>query len=82
MFKLTWKVNGRTVPANGIANALSTAIKAEADRKIEATVRQVRCPVHGSAPHSIRFVRLTGDKVSVRYQTCCDVLTQAVERLL
>ena len=72
MIKLQWKVNGRNVPANRIADELGKAVRAKA-----GDIARIRCPVHGSSPHNIR-VSGSGDRLRFQYETCCDRLQDAV----
>jgi len=77
MIKLQWKVNGRTVPANRIADELGKAIRAKASDAARANIARVRCPVHGATPYNIR-VSGSGDHLRFQYETCCDRLKDAV----
>ena len=54
MVKLEWKVNGRTVPSNRIADELSKSIRRAATDKVKTAIAAVRCPVNGSAASNIR----------------------------
>lgn len=77
MIKSTWKFNGRTVPANRIADELGRAIRAKAGDAATDAVARVRCPVHGTGPRNIR-VSGTGGRFRFQYDCCCDRLQQAV----
>lgn len=77
MIKLQWKVNGRTVPANRIADELGKAVRAKAGDAARAGIARVRCPIHGSSPHNIR-VSESGDRLRFQYESCCDRLQDAV----
>lgn len=77
MITLQWKVNGRNVPANRIADELGKAVRAKAGDVACASIARIRCPVHGSSPHNIR-VSGSGDRLRFQYETCCDRLRDAV----
>jgi len=51
MVKLTWKFNGRTVPANREADELTKAVRANVGDAAKDTIARVRCPVHATAQH-------------------------------
>lgn len=77
MVKLTWKFNGRTVPANCIADELGKAIRARAGDAAKNAIARVRCPVHGTPPRNIR-VSGSGGNLRFQYASCCERLLQAV----
>ena len=54
MVKLEWKVNGRTVPSNRIADELGKSIRQAAADKVKHAIAGVRCPVHGGGASNIR----------------------------
>ena len=54
MFKLTWKFNGRTIPANRIADELGKAVRSKATDAAKQAMARVRCPVHGTGPRNLR----------------------------
>jgi hypothetical protein len=77
MIKLTWKFNGRTVPANRVADELTKAVRAKAGDAAKNAIARVRCPVHGT---SLRNIRVSGSGGAFRfeYDSCCERLQQAV----
>jgi hypothetical protein len=77
MFKLEWKVNGRTVPSDRIADELAKAIRTEAVEKMKRAVTGVRCPVHGSVARNIRSSG-SGNRMQFQYEACCDALKKAI----
>lgn len=77
MIKLTWKFNGRTVPANRIADELSEAVRAKAGDATKDAIARVRCPIHGTPPRNIRISRNDG-ALRFQYDSCCERLQQAV----
>lgn len=77
MIKVQWKVNGRTVAANRIADELRKAVRAKADEAARAGIARIRCPIHGSSPHNVRATG-SGDQLRFHYETCCDRLQDAV----
>jgi hypothetical protein len=78
MFKLTWQINGRTVPSGRLAEEFTKAIKSDVMNEAARSVGEVRCPVHGTHPSSVR-VREEGRKLRFEYEACCEELTAAVE---
>jgi hypothetical protein len=81
MIKLDWKVNGRTVPSNRVADELGKSIRQAATDKVKYAIAGVRCPVHGGGASNIR-VENTGSKMNFTFNACCDGLKQAIaERL-
>ena len=77
MVKLEWKVNGRTVPSNRVADELGKSIRQAATDRIKNAIAGVRCPVHGSGASNIR-VEKTGSKMNFTFTACCDGLKQAI----
>ncbi|MEO8754634.1 MAG: hypothetical protein ABI624_18350 [Casimicrobiaceae bacterium] len=77
MVKLEWKVNGRTVSSDRVADELGKAIRTEAIEKVKQAVARVRCPVHGSGASHIR-VSGSGSRLQFHYEACCDGLKQAI----
>lgn len=77
MVKLEWKVDGRTVPSNRIADKLGKSIRQAATDKVKAAIAGVRCPVHGSRASNIR-VETHGSKMNFTFTACCDGLKQAI----
>lgn len=45
MVKLEWKVNGRTVPSNRLADELGKSIRHAATDKVKHAIAGVRCPL-------------------------------------
>jgi hypothetical protein len=81
MVKLEWKVNGRTVPSNRIADELGKSIRRAATDKVKTAIAAVRCPVHGSGASDIR-VETQGSKMNFTFTACCDGLKQAISARL
>ena len=79
MFKLDWKFNGKTLRPGQLGNELAKAVKAEALAAATKTVSGVRCPVHRKHPTNIR-VHDEGGQLRFQYESCCDRLTEAVEK--
>lgn len=77
MIKLTWKFNGRTVPANRLADELTKAVCAKTGDAAKDAIARVRCPIHGTPPRNIRVTR-NGGAVRFEYDSCCERLQQAV----
>lgn len=78
MIKLTWKLNGRTVPPGQLGNEVAKSMRAEINNRTTRAIAGVRCPVHGSAPTNIRASNATTGRVRFEYECCCDALQQAV----
>ncbi len=81
MVKLEWKVNGRTVPSNRIADELGKSIRRAATDKVKTAIAAVRCPVHGNGASDIR-VETQGSKMNFTFTACCDGLKQAISTRL
>ncbi len=79
MFKLTWKFNGRTIPANRIADELGKAVRSKATDAAKQAMARVRCPVHGTGPRNLR-VSGSGDRLRFQYDSCCDRLAGCTRR--
>lgn len=77
MVKLEWKLNGRTVPPNRVADELAKSIKQAATDKVKHAIALVRCPVHGGGASNIRVERM-GSKMNFTFNACCDGLKQAI----
>ena len=77
MFNLEWRINGRPVPSNRLADELTKTIKAEAIDETKKVIARVRCPVHGTGARNIR-VHGNGDQVRFEFGPCCDRLEQAI----
>lgn len=77
MFNFEWRINGRKVPANRMADELGTAIRKEAIDKAKQAVARVRCPVHGTGAHGIR-ISGTGSRIQFQYEACCESLKHAI----
>jgi hypothetical protein len=77
MFKLEWKVNGRTVPSNRVADELGKSIRQAASDKVRNAIAGVRCPVHGTGATNIR-VQNAGSNMNFTFTACCDSLKQAI----
>ena len=77
MVKLEWKVNGRTVPSNRIADELGKSIRRAATDKVTHAIAGVRCPVHRGGASNIR-VENVGSKMNLTFNACCDGLKEAI----
>jgi hypothetical protein len=77
MFRLEWRVNGRTVPSNRVADELGKSIREAAIDKIRHAIAGVRCPVHGGGASNIRLQSL-GTKMNFTFNACCNDLKQAI----
>lgn len=77
MIKLEWKVNGRTVPSNRLADELGKSLRQAAADKVRKAMGAVRCPVHGSAARNVR-VETAGGRMNFTFTACCDSLKQAI----
>jgi hypothetical protein len=77
MFKLEWKLNGRTLPPNRIADEIGKSIKQAAIDKVKHAIAAVRCPVHGGGASNIR-VENAGSNMNFTFNACCDGLKQAI----
>jgi hypothetical protein len=77
MVTLKWKVNGRTVPSNRVADELGKSIKQAAADKVRHAITGVRCPVHGGAASNIRVENM-GSEMNFTFNACCDGLKQAI----
>jgi hypothetical protein len=82
MIKLEWKMNGRTIRSDQIANELMKGVRREASTHIENAVKQVRCPVHGTHAINVRAIAGAGSKMNFQYKACCDELKAAIARRL
>lgn len=81
MVKLEWKVNGRTVPSNRVADELGKSIRRAATDRVKTAIAAVHCPVHGSGASDIR-VETQGSKMNFTFTACCDGLKQAISARL
>lgn len=77
MFKLEWKLNGRTVPSNRVADELGDAIRGAAAEKVKQAIAGARCPVHGGGASNIR-VQTARSKMDFTFNACCDDLKKAI----
>jgi hypothetical protein len=77
MVKLEWKVNGRNVPSNRVADELGKSIRQVATNKVKHAIAGVRCPVHGGVASNIR-VENVGSKMTFTFNACCDGLKEAI----
>jgi hypothetical protein len=77
MVKLEWKVNGRTVPSNRVADELRKSMRQVATNKVKHAIAGVRCPVHGGGASNIR-VESRGSNMNFTFNACCDGLKQAI----
>ena len=81
MVKLEWKVNGRSVPSNRVADELGKSIRQAATDKVKHAIASVRCPIHGGGASNIR-VENVGSKMNFTFKACCDGLKEAITRRL
>ena len=77
MFKLEWKVSGRTVSSDRIADKLGKAIRTEEIDKVKQSVARVRCSVHGSGARNIRASGTCGH-LQFQHEACCYDLKQVI----
>ena len=77
MVKLEWKLNGRTVPSNRVADELGKSIRQAATDKVKHAIAGVRCPLHGGGASNIRVENM-GSKMNFTFKACCDGLKQAI----
>jgi hypothetical protein len=77
MVKLEWKLNGRTVPSNHVADELGKSIRQAATDQVKHAIADVRCPVHGGGASNIRVENM-GSKMNFTFKACCDGLKQAI----
>ncbi len=77
MIKLSFKLNGRTVPANRIADELTKQVKQSATNMVTRRITSIRCPVH----HQSARIN-PGLSGQFRIQGCCDQLIAEVRRQL
>lgn len=78
MFKVEWKVNGRTVRPDQVGQELMKGVRDAVTTEIEETVAGVRCPVHGRQPTDVRRVPSCNGDMNIEFQTCCEELRAAV----
>lgn len=78
MFDLSFKINGRTIPANRVAEELKKNIKKATTSMATRHVESIRCPVHGRAAR----LHPTGFNGQFRVEGCCDKLISEVQRHL
>ena len=77
MVKLEWKLNGRTIPSNRVADELGKPIRQAATDKVKRAIAGVRCPVHGGGASNIRVENM-GSNMNFTFNACCDGLKQAI----
>jgi hypothetical protein len=78
MLKLSFKLNGRTIQANRIADELSKQVKKSATDMAAKHVQSIRCPIH----HQTARISSAGLDGQFRVQGCCDQLIAEVRRQL
>ena len=78
MLKLSFKLNGRTIPANRIADELTKQVKKSATDMATRRIQSIRCPIH----HQTARVSPAGFDGQFRVQGCCDQLIDEVRRHL
>jgi hypothetical protein len=77
MVKLEWKVNGRTVPSNRIADELGKSIRQAAADKVKT---RLLGPLPGPCGGAQYPSREHGSKMNFTFTACCDVLRQRLGR--
>lgn len=81
MVRITYKVNGREVPASGVGRALESAMRDSMKRIMDDKARQaqaVRCPDHpGRSPRMVRTS--TGYNFD---NICCEKMRQRLDQAL
>lgn len=77
MIKMSFKLNGRTIPANRIAAELTNKVKRSATEMATRRIRSIRCPIHHRTARLIP--RGNGQ---FRVDGCCDRLIGEVQRQL
>jgi hypothetical protein len=77
MVKREWKVKGRTVPSNRVADELGKSIRQAATDKVKHAIAGVRCQVHGGGASNIRVENIA-DNMNFTFTACCDGLKQAI----
>ena len=82
MIKLQWKVNGRNVQPNQIADELMKGVGQGVSRQVQDAVQSVRCPVHGQRATNVRAIPAGGSRMNFQYQACCEALKAAIARHL
>lgn len=77
MIKLSFSLNGRTIPAAGIAAKIAKQVTKSATRLAAHQIALIRCPVH------YQNARITpGLNGQYRIDGCCEQLIRAVRRQL
>ncbi len=82
MIKMEWKLNGRAVRPNQLADELTKGVRQGVSRHIQDAVRSVRCPVHGQSATNVRPVPAGDSKMNFEYEACCEELKEAIARRL
>jgi hypothetical protein len=82
MIKMQWKVNGRNVRPNQIADEFMKGVRQGVSRQIQDAVQSGRCPVHGKSATNVRPVPAGGSKMNLQYEACCEELKAAIARQL
>ena len=80
--KVTVSVNGKTVPVEQVKDPrVANALK-QMGRDMGAKLAKISCPEHHRPVADVRIhVGRTGDG-DIKYDVCCEKLTQAVARAL
>jgi len=81
MFRIEFKINGRTVHPNQIDNELEKAILQQVRDNIKKRVGSVRCKTHGQAAKIIATGRSI-DKLKFEVSGCCEELVEQVKQRL
>ena len=80
--KVTVSVNGKVVPVEQVKDPrIANALK-QMGRDMGAKLSKITCPEHQKCVTDVRIhVGRTGDG-DIKYEVCCEKLTQAVGRAL
>lgn len=78
MLKMSFKLNGRTIPSNCIAAELTKQIQTSATELARRRIQSIRCPVHRQKARVISI----GARGRFRVTGCCDRLIAEAHRNL
>lgn len=79
MIKSSFKLNGRAVPANRVADELMKDLKQKAAAEAVRRIKGIRCPVHGQTAR-LRSLAFNSGQFSI--EGCCDDHIAEVRRQL
>jgi hypothetical protein len=77
MLKLSFKMNGRTIPASRIAEELTKQVQKSATEMVARRASSIRCPVH----HQMARIS-PGFNGNLNVHGCCDQLIAEVRKQL